>query len=130
MVARSFGIEFDISIDGDTKRAVRPISSYEHTMMFNLTENISLKIAKLDFFHLMGAGIPEKTSTALINCNYERLISKRNNLLDIFEPKVDAPAFRTRGERASTSPALVFSNAVGAKLPSDAAWKAAYSADK
>ena len=50
--------------------------------------------------------------------------------LDIFEPKFDAPAFRTRGNKASTSPAIVFYNAVGSKLTSNAAWKAGYSEDK
>ena len=41
---RSFGIEFEIYRYGDTQQSVWPISSYEHTMMFNLTENISLKL--------------------------------------------------------------------------------------
>ena len=56
--ARSFGIEFEISRDGDTHLAVRPISSYEYTMMFNLTIKISLRLAELDYFHLLDAGIP------------------------------------------------------------------------
>ena len=45
----------------------------------------------------------------------------RKDSLDIFEPEVDAPAFRTRGNKASTSPAIFFSNAVDAKFPSDTA---------
>ena len=130
MFARSFGIEFEIPRDGNTQRSVHHISSYEHTMMFGLTENISLKLAEFDLFHLLDAGIPGKTSALLINCVYERLISIRNNSLDIFEPEVDASALRTRVNRASTSPEIVFSNAFGAKLPSYAAWKAAYSANK
>ena len=89
--------------------------------MFDLTENISLKLAELDFFHLLDAGIPGNTSASFINCVYESLISIRKDLLDIFEPEVDAPAFRTRGNKASTSPAIFFSNAVDAKFPSDAA---------
>ena len=121
MFARSFGIEFEISRDGDTQRAVRPISSYEHIMVFNLTEKISLKLAELGFFHLLDAGIPGKTSALFINFVYERLTYIRKNSLDIFEPEVDAPDFITRGSRASTSPAIVFSNAVGAKLPSNSA---------
>ena len=96
MFARSFVIEFEISRYGDTQRAVWLSSSYEHTTMFNLTENISLKLAELDFLHLLDAWIPGKTSASLINCVYERLISIRNNSLDLFEPKFDAPAFRTR----------------------------------
>ena len=98
--------------------------------MFNLTENISLKLAEFDLFHLLDAGIPGKTSALLINYVYERLISIMKNSLDIFETKVDAPAFRTRGNRAYSSPAVVFSNAVGAKFPSDSAWKSVYSNDK
>ena len=47
--------------------------------------------------------------------------------MDIFEPEVNAPSFRTRGNKESTSPAIVFSNAVGSKLTSNAAWKAEYS---
>ena len=94
-------------------------------MMFNLTENISLKLAELDFLHLLDAGIPGKTSASLINFVYERLIYTRKNSLDILKPKVDAPTFRTRGNRESTSPAIVFSNAVGAKFPIDVACKAA-----
>ena len=89
-----------------------------------------LKIAELDFFHLLDTGIQEKTSALIINCVYERLISIMKNSLDIFEPKFDAPAFRTRGNSASTSPAIVFFNAGGDKLPSNAAWKSAYSEDK
>ena len=50
--------------------------------------------------------------------------------MDIFDLKVDAPDFRTRGNKASTSPEIVFSNAVGTKFPSKEAWKAAYSAYK
>ena len=99
-------------------------------MMFNLTERISLKLAELDLFYLLDAGIPGNTSASFINCVYESLISIRKDLLDIFEPEVDAPAFRTRGNKASTSPEIIFSNAVGDKLPSDAACKAAYISDK
>ena len=99
-------------------------------MMLNLTKNISLKLSELYFFHLMDAGIPGKTSASLINCAYERLMSIRKDLLDIFEPEVYAPALRTRGNKESTSPAIVFSNAVGAKFPSDTAYKAAYSTEK
>ena len=99
-------------------------------MMFNLTENISIKLVELYFLHLLDVGIPGKTSTSLINCVCERLMSIRRNSLDISEPKVDAPAFRTRGNMASTYPSIFFSNAVGAKLQSNAAWKSAYSADK
>ena len=98
--------------------------------MFNLTENILLKLAELYFFHLLDAGSPGKSFASLINCVYERLIVIRKNSLDIFEPEVDASALRTRVNRASTSPEIVFSNAFGAKLPSYAAWKAAYSANK
>ena len=50
--------------------------------------------------------------------------------MEIFEPEVDAPDSRTRGNRAYKSPAIVFSNSVGNKLTSNAAWLAAYSADK
>ena len=99
-------------------------------MMFNLIENISLKIAELDFFHLLDAEILGKTSASLINCVYERLMCIRKDLLEIFEHQVNAPAFRTRGNKASTSPLIVLSNVFGAKFPSDAAWKASYSADK
>ena len=130
MFARSFGIELEISRDGDTQRAVQPISSYEHTMMFNLIEEISLKLAELDFFHLLEAEFPGKNSASLINCVYERLMSIRKDLSEIFEPEVDAPYLRARGNKASTSPEIVFFNAVGAKFPSDAAWKASYSTDK
>ena len=125
MFARSFGIEFEIPRDGNTQRSVHHISSYEHTMMLNLTENISLKLAELDFFHLLDAGIPGKTSESLIDCVYECLMSTRKDYLEIFEPKVDAPAFRTRVNRASTSPSIFFSSAVGARFPSDAARKEA-----
>ena len=82
MFARSFVIESEISIDGNNQRSVRPISSYEHNIMFNLTEKSSLKLEKLHFFHLLDAGIPGNTSVLLINCVYERLISIRKNSLD------------------------------------------------
>ena len=57
-------------------------------------------------------------------------MSIRKDSLDIFEPKVYTSALITKGNKASTSPAIVFSNAVGAKLPIDAAWKAAYSVER
>ena len=125
VLVHSFGIEFEISRDGDTQQAVWPISSYKHTTMFNLTKNISLNLTELDFFHLPDTSIPGKTSASLINYVYESLISIRNNSLDVFVPEVDAPAFRTRVNRASTSPSIFFSSAVGARFPSDAARKEA-----
>ena len=58
------------------------------------------------------------------------MIYIRKDLLDIFDRKGDVPDFRTRGNKASTSPAIVFSDVVVYKLTSNAAWKAEYSEDK
>ena len=65
------------------------------------------------FLHLQDAGILRRMSASLINCVFERLISLTKNLLGIFEPA--APAFGT----GSTSLALIFRNAVGAKVSSE-----------
>ena len=70
---RGFCIEFDLCLKEDEHvisnegghRAICPISPFKYSQMFHLVDNLSIKLAKSEFFHLLQDGIPGRTSYAL-----------------------------------------------------------------
>ena len=73
---QSFGIKFDLNLHNnrqaassdDKHRAIRPISPFEYAQIFHLNDKLSLKLAESEFFHLLDAGIPGRTSYTLVTC--------------------------------------------------------------
>ena len=63
---KGFGIEFDLRLSEDmhviqnegTHRETCPISPYEYAQVFHLVDNLGIKLAESEFFHLLQDGIP------------------------------------------------------------------------
>ena len=84
MFAATFGIECETS--GTT--FVRPISSYEYTKCFRLTNDLTYSLSHPENFGLLTSGIPAKTGRLFLNSVLLRLDNIRNESFEVFDPSL------------------------------------------
>ena len=113
-----FGIEFNV----DDQTFVQPISPFEFTRCYDLTDNLTYKLSHPKFIYSAENGIPSRTSAWLFDHCLERLLDIRNANCQIFDPShYAAPAALCQ---------VFVSGTIGACLPNTDTWRQAYGDDE
>ena len=121
-----FGIEFKLARKNITETSVRQGSSFEHASIFGYTNLITRKLAEWKYWALLEDAIPVQSSAAIVNCIFEHLLLLHQYSVDVFEPTepkstLDAPVGCNQSQNPSTSPSVIFSNAISGVLPNEEA---------
>jgi hypothetical protein len=102
-------------------RLVRPISPYEFAKGFGYSDQLTRKLAKRSYFHLLLDGIPALTSFAILNCIVHRL----RDICDSSIPVDESMPFAA----AAATAQVLFNGATGISLPDTNTWICAYADD-